>query len=78
METIACGRNPKIAARARTTPDLVVRVKCHISAYCTKNEPKVEIVWPTRKTVTRPFQPGIDSLVFASDPDSTGDDKKCS
>jgi hypothetical protein len=35
-------------------------------AYCTKNDPKVVMVCPTRKTATFFFQPGIASLGKAS------------
>jgi hypothetical protein len=44
IETIACGRKPNTAARARIVPDLVVKVRCHKIAYCTSIDPKVVTV----------------------------------
>jgi hypothetical protein len=78
IETMACGRKPKTAAKASTNPDLVVSVRCHKSAYWTNREPKVEMVWPTRNTVTRLFQPGISSLGVEVAVDSLGEDTCCS
>ena len=65
-ETIACGKNPNIAASAKTTPDFVESVRCHKMAYCTRNEPNIEIVWPVMKIAIRRFQPGIELALLAS------------
>ena len=54
IEMTACGRNPNTAYRAMTPPDLVSRVRCHITAYCTSIEPNSETVCPVRKIVTSP------------------------
>ena len=56
-ETTAWGKNPKTADRASTAPDLVVRVRCHMIAYCTSMEPKVVTVCPTKNRATFFFQP---------------------
>jgi hypothetical protein len=62
IDTIAWGKKPKTAANARITPDLVVKVRCHIIAYCTKKDPNIEIVCALRNRAARRAQPGIDSL----------------
>src|SRR5690349_5194816 len=57
-EITACGRKPNTAYSAMTPPDLVSRVRCHITAYCTSIEPNSETVCPDRKMVTSRRQPG--------------------
>ena len=41
----------------------MVKVRCHIIAYWTKNEPNIEIVCAVKNRPTRRAHPGIDSLV---------------
>ena len=59
IEMTACGRNPNTAYRAMTPPDLVSRVRCHITAYCTSIEPNSEIVCPRQedRDVATPARP---------------------
>jgi hypothetical protein len=43
-------------------PDFVVSVRCQRIAYCTRNEPNIEIVWAVKKRPARRAHPGIDSI----------------
>ena len=79
IERTACGRNPNTAYRAITPPDLVSRVRCHITAYCTSIEPNSETVCPDRKMVTSRRQPGRSGVGrrWARPPGRSGWDRSC-
>jgi hypothetical protein len=50
------GKNPHKIDTVKAAPDWVVRVMCHMIAYCTSMEPNMLTVWLMRNNMIDRFQ----------------------